>query len=154
MSAEVTIEGHLGQDPDVRFTPNGKAVTTLNLGCTASHQDRQSGEWVNDGDDLWIRAPFWGEEHTHFADELHKGDKVTVKGTLIRKVYTGRDDVARESLEVKFPRFLGVTPKIRNTGTYQQGRPGTTGYGSAPQGGSQDDPWATGGSTPGDEAPF
>ena len=144
MSATVTVTGNLGQDPAVRYTPSGKPVTELSIAATASHKDRATGQWVDDGEPLWIRAPFWGEDHTHLADALHKGDKVTVTGALVRRVFDRREGGQGESLEVKFPRFLGVVPRRPQTpeGT-SAARPNAAGQWDAPQGGQPGDPWAS-----------
>lgn len=136
MSAETTATGNLGQDPAIRYTPSGKQVLELRIACTASKKN-QGGQWEDDGDPLWVTAAFWGEGYEHLADQLHKGDKVSVSGTLVQRGWQGNDGQTRTSLELRFPRFLGVVPKR------QQG-----GYQAAPQGGQAGDPWATG------DAPF
>ena len=146
MSAIVTVTGNLGQDPIVRYTGAGKPVTELSIAATASHKDRTTGQWVDDGEPLWIKAPFWGEEHTHLADALHKGDKVTVTGALVRRVFDRREGGHGESLEVKFPRFLGVIPRSPRTepgvGT-SAARPNAAGQWDAVGGGQPGDPWGT-----------
>ena len=38
------IEGNLGQDPEVRYTASGTAVTNVSVATTDSWKDRQSGE--------------------------------------------------------------------------------------------------------------
>ena len=42
---KVIIVGHLGQDPEVRYTPKGSAVTGLSLATSESWRDKQSGEY-------------------------------------------------------------------------------------------------------------
>ena len=117
MAADITIEGNLGQDPEVRYT--------------------QNGNWEDDGDPLWVTAPFWGEQYGHLADALKKGDKVTVSGVLIQRGWEGNDGQRRTSLEIRFPRFRGVVPR-KNT-TQQQAS-----FNATP-GGRQGDPWANAG---------
>ena len=41
---KVILVGHLGQDPDVRYMPNGGAVASLTLATSETWRDRQSGE--------------------------------------------------------------------------------------------------------------
>ena len=72
MAADITVQGNLGQDPEVKFTPSGKQVTELRIAATASHKD-QNGQWVDDGDPLWVTASFWGEQHGYLADTLKMG---------------------------------------------------------------------------------
>lgn len=136
MAADITVQGNLGQDPEVKFTPSGKQVTKLRIAATASHKD-QNGQWVDDGDPLWVTAAFWGEQHDYLADTLKKGDKVTVTGLLVQRGWDSNDGQRRTSLEVKFPHFLGITPR-KNAGQQQASF-------NAPQGGRQGDPWANAG---------
>jgi single-strand binding protein len=132
MAADITVEGNLGQDPEVRYTQSGKQVTELRIAATASHKD-QNGNWEDDGDPLWVTATFWGEQYGHLADALKKGDKVTVSGVLIQRGWEGNDGQRRTSLEVKFPRFKGVIPR-KNTSQQQASF-------NAPQGRQAVDPW-------------
>ena len=129
MACDITVEGNLGADPEVKYTQTGQQITELRIAATASRKT-QDGNWEDDGDPLWVTASFWGEQHGHLADTLKKGDKVTVTG------WGGNDGQRRTSLEVKFPRFRGVIPR---KGGQQQ-----TGF-NAPKGGQQGDPWAQAG---------
>lgn len=158
MSAHVTLTGNLGRDPETRFTPQGQAVTTLSVACTRARKNRQTGQWEDDGDPLWITAAFWGQEHTYLADTLRKGDKVSLDGDLIRRAYTTRDGRAGESLELRYPRLLGIVPRPpqpgQPTGGYtssspqaqQAASPAAQAWGApaAPGGGQDGDPWAFG----------
>lgn len=132
MACDITVEGRLGADPEVKYTQDGKQITELRIAATASHKN-QNGQWEDDGDPLWVTAAFWGEQHGHLADILKKGDKVTVTGLLIQRGWDGNDGQRHTSLEVKFPRFRGTVPR-RNS--RQQ-----AGF-NAPGGGQQSDPWA------------
>lgn len=136
MAADITVEGNLGQDPEVRYTQSGKQVTEIRIAATASRKT-QDGNWEDDGDPLWVTASFWGEQYGHLADALKKGDKVTVSGVLIQRGWEGNDGQRHTSLEVKFPRFRGVIPR-KNTSQQQASF-------NAPQGGQQGDPWANAG---------
>lgn len=159
MSAHVTLTGNLGRDPETRFTPQGQAVTTLSVACTRARRDKQTGRWEDDGGPLWITAAFWGEEHTFLADILHKGQTVSLSGDLVRRAYTTRDGRAGESLELRYPRLLGVVPRPPQAapggqaGGYTSASPqaqqatseAAAAWGApAAPGGSQDDPWAVG----------
>lgn len=135
MACDITVEGNLGADPEVKYTQAGQQITELRIAATASRKT-QDGSWEDDGDPLWVTASFWGEQHGHLADTLKKGDKVTVTGLLIQRGWDGNDGQRRTSLEVKFPRFRGVIPR--------KGNPQQTGF-NAPKGGQQGDPWASAG---------
>lgn len=135
MACDITVEGNLGQDPEVRYTQSGQQITKLSIAATACRKT-QDGGWEDDGDPLWVAASFWGEQHGNLADILKKGDKVTVTGLLIQRGWDDNDGQRRTSLEVKFPRFRGVIPR--------KGGPQQASF-NAPQGWQQGDPRAQAG---------
>ena len=74
-----TIVGNLVDDPELRFTNNGIAVTNLRVAVTQRVQ--QDGEW-RDGDTSSLRVNVWRGQAEHLADSLSKGDRVMVIGRL------------------------------------------------------------------------
>ena len=94
----ITLTGHLGGDPKLRFTPNGSAVADLRV---ASTPRRKVGEeWV-DGETLWFDVSVWNSAAENIAASLHKGDKVTVAGELAQSTYTKDDGTSAVKLAVK-----------------------------------------------------
>lgn len=135
MACDITVEGNLGSDPEVKFLQSGEQITELRIAATHSKKNQQ-GQWEDVGDPLWVTASFWGEQYGYLADTLKKGDKVTVTGLLVQRGWDGNDGQRRTNLEVRYPRFRGVIPR-RNS--QQQ-----TSF-NAPQGGQAGDPWANAG---------
>ncbi|WP_099332707.1 single-stranded DNA-binding protein [Actinomyces minihominis] len=101
-------------DPVLRWTPQQKAVLDLRLNATASARDKVTNQWSDLGSPLWVGATFWDEEAKHLADVLHKGDRVTVEGTLVVETFQRRDGTEGHKYVLRFPRFLGVVPARRN----------------------------------------
>jgi single-strand DNA-binding protein len=126
MSAHITVTGNLGQDPELRWSQQGKAILGLSIGCTPRRLNKQTNEWENVGEDVWVRATFWEEEAQRLVEVLRKGSKVSVEGTLSRRVYQRSDGGQGESLELVGARFLGVVPKPQQP---------------APAPSAQQDPW-------------
>lgn len=87
---EPTIEltGHLGADPELRYTPNGAAVADLRIATTRRFK---TGEEWQDGETMWFEVAVWNRLAEHVRESLHKGDKVMVKGRLLQRSWT-RDD--------------------------------------------------------------
>ena len=135
MSTRITVTGNVGQEPELRFTQQGKAVLEVSVNGTRSQRDKQTSEWSDDGGQLWVRASFWERDAEHLASFLHKGDKVTISGDLVVEEYTTRDGTAGSKLVVRFPRFEGVIPK-RNAKPIQQAN--TASFGTP-----ANDPWGT-----------
>lgn len=87
---EPTIElsGHLGSDPTLRFTPNGKAVCDLRIATTPRRE--VGDQWV-DLETLWFTATCWKQLAENVASSFHKGDRVMVRGRLGVKTYKRSD---------------------------------------------------------------
>lgn len=116
MAARTTVTGNLGDTPVVKFTPSGTAALDLSIGCTPRRKDKNSGEWVDDGDPLWIRATLWAETAEAVAEmNLQRGARVSVEGTLKRRTYERNDGTRGESLELSSARFLGTAPRGRRS---------------------------------------
>ena len=147
MAMEATVTGSIAE-PELRYTAQGKAVLEVRIGATRRAKDKQSGEWGDDGSPLWVGSTFWEQEAERLAEFLTKGCKVSVFGTVVREEFQRKDGSAGEKLIIRFPRFLGFTPKAGNTPQASQDRfsvPSTsqagTGWGGAvngPQNGAQD----------------
>jgi single-strand DNA-binding protein len=136
MSFRGVVTGNLGSDPELKWTQQGKAVLGVSIGCTPRRLNRQSNEWENVGEDVWVRATFWEEEAQRLVEVLRKGSKVSVEGTLSRRTFQRNDGGQGESLELVGARFLGVIPRAQ-----QQSQPAY-----APQ--AQQDPWGAQGQQP------
>lgn len=133
MSMSTITEGRIAE-PQLRFTPQQRAVLELRICATCRRKDKTSGEWSDDGEPLWVSATFWDRDADRLADTLHKGDMVTVTGDLVIESYQGQDGVTREKHVIRFPRFKGVILKKGQTGTQAgTGSPNST----------QVDPWGT-----------
>ena len=146
MSIETTVTGRIA-DPELRYTQQGKAVLDLRICATRRALNKNTNEWADDGEPLWVSAPFWERDAEYLAEILGKGSEITVTGTLAMETYetpNGRGS----KLVVRFPRFKGLVPKRQNPSQAPQAafsgpnsqNPGgfTTPAMNAPQGGVQD----------------
>jgi single-strand DNA-binding protein len=89
----LTIAGHLGADPEVRFTSSGKKVTTLRV---ATHARRGSTD-----DTIWWRVTIWGEQFDKMIPYLKKGSPVVVCGDLQKpEIFTDRDGKPQISMNI------------------------------------------------------
>ena len=147
MSTRITVTGNVGQEPELRYTPQNKAVLEVSVNGTRSQKDKQTGQWSDDGGQLWVRASFWERDAEHLASFLHKGDKVTIQGDLVMEEYQTRDGGQGSKLVVRFPRFLGVVPRTPQNGAQQ-----FAGAANSPTVGEVD-PWTMQGPQNGTQAP-
>lgn len=89
----INIAGHLGADPETRFTPSGKKVTTLRVAT----RTRKNG---ND-DTIWWRVTIWGDQFDKLVSYLKKGSAVVVVGEMQKPdIFTDREGKAQISLEI------------------------------------------------------
>ena len=173
----ITVIGNLTADPEMRFTPSGAAVASFTVASTPRTFDRQAGEW-KDGQALFLRCSIWRDAAENVAESLTKGTRVIVQGRLVQRSYTTREGENRTVVEMQVDEIgpslryakaqvtrqprgggqSGPTAFGSGIGQPQQqapAQPPTAGTWQAPQGGTPNDPWATGSSTSiGDEPPF
>jgi single-strand DNA-binding protein len=104
MYTKLIIAGHLGNDPEMRYTPGGSAVTNFSVAANRSWKasDGSKGE-----ETIWFRVAAWGRMAEVCNEYLHKGRPVLVEGRLNPdsetggpRVWTGRDGQPRASYEV------------------------------------------------------
>jgi single-strand DNA-binding protein len=105
------IIGNLGSDPEMRYTPNGKAVTQFNVAVNQSTKNQQTGEWVEETD--WFRVTIWGDRAERMAENLRKGNKVFVEGRFRTRQFEGRDGQTRTALEITADSIVNLERRAR-----------------------------------------
>jgi len=89
----VHIAGHLGKDPETRFTPTGQKVTSF----TIATKQRKGKEDVT----IWVRVTIWGDRFDKMMPFLKKGSAVIVMGRMNPpSSYTDKEGRTQCSLEV------------------------------------------------------
>lgn len=87
------IAGHLGADPETRFTPSGQKVTTLRI-ATNSYQNGQDVT-------IWWRVTCWGDKFDKILPHLKKGSAIIVTGEMKKpEIYTDKEGRPQISLEL------------------------------------------------------
>ncbi|MCA9998761.1 MAG: single-stranded DNA-binding protein [Anaerolineales bacterium] len=76
----VILTGHLGRDPEMRYLPDGTAVTHLNLACNRRWSDKATG--TAQEETIWFRVSVWGRQAEAANQYLTKGRPVLVEGYL------------------------------------------------------------------------
>ena len=118
MYQSVTIIGHLGQDPEMRYTNTGVPVASFSVATKKSWTDNQGQRQEKT---VWFRVSSWQKQAEIVTQYLKKGSKVHVVGEIEEpRVFTDRDGNARSSLEM---RAFTVTFLDSRTDSQQQGGP-------------------------------
>jgi single-strand DNA-binding protein len=82
----IIVVGNLGRDPEMRYTPNGQAVTSFPV-ATNRQYTASNGESVKET--IWFRISVWGKQAESCNQYLKKGSKVLVEGRLTPDPKTG-----------------------------------------------------------------
>jgi single-strand DNA-binding protein len=105
------IIGNLGADPELRYTPSGKAVTNLRVAVNNNRRGAD-GEWVEET--MWIRVEVWDQAAERAAEQLRKGNKIYAEGQLRAREYDAADGQKRTSLELASARVVNLERRPRD----------------------------------------
>lgn len=94
---KVQFTGHLGGDPEMRYTAQGSAVTNFRVASNRSWKDRDGGAHE---DTEWFRVVAWDKLGEICNQYLTKGTRVYIEGRLQTRKYTDRDGQERYVSEV------------------------------------------------------
>lgn len=95
---KVILIGNLGNDPEVRYTPNGSAVANISLATSETWRDKQSGELQERTE--WHRVVFFNRLAEIVGQYLRKGSKIYVEGALRTRKWTDKTGAERYTTEV------------------------------------------------------
>ena len=91
------IVGRLGQDPSIRYMPNGNAVANFTVATSEQWKDQQGQKQEKTE---WHRITIYGKL-AEIADEyLHKGSNVYLEGRLQTREWTDQQQVKRYTTEI------------------------------------------------------
>ena len=93
----VMLLGHLGADPELRYTQGGQAVLNLRIATTESYLDRNK---VRQERTDWHNVVLWGKRGEALSKFLAKGSMVFVEGGLRTSSYDDKDGNKRYKTEV------------------------------------------------------
>jgi len=95
---KVIIIGNLGNDPEVKYMPNGGAVTNVTIATSESWKDKNSGEQKEKTE--WHRVVFFKRLAEIVGEYLKKGSKVYIEGKLQTRKWQDKDGNQRYTTEV------------------------------------------------------
>nr|WP_314493592.1 single-stranded DNA-binding protein [uncultured Pseudomonas sp.] len=122
---KVILVGTCGQDPEVRYLPNGNAVTNLSLATSEQWTDKQSGQKVERTE--WHRVSLFGKVAEIAGEYLRKGSQCYIEGKLQTREWE-KDGIKRYTTEIIVDingtmQLLGGRPQNQQGGNdgYNQG---------------------------------
>jgi single-strand DNA-binding protein len=84
--SQIIVAGSLSKEPEMRYTPSGKPVTTFSIPVNRGWKD-QAGQWVNET--TWHNITTWGNSAEACKQKLSKGSVILVVGRLQPDKNTG-----------------------------------------------------------------
>lgn len=109
MYQKITIIGRLGQDPEMRYTPDGTPVTSFSVATDRRWTD---GSGQQQQRTIWFRVSAWRRLAETASQYLTKGQLIFVEGELQEpRVFQGRDGEWRTSLEIRADNIKFLSPR-------------------------------------------
>lgn len=109
MFQELLIVGTLGRDPEMRYTPEGKATATISV---ATNRKTAKG----DEETTWFRVTCWDKTAEYVNKFMQKGSKIVVRGRLVvdpvshgPRIYTRQDGTPAANFEVVAETVKGIS---------------------------------------------
>jgi single-strand DNA-binding protein len=100
---KVILVGNLGRDAELRYTPGGAAVATLNMATTEVWNDK-SGQRQEKTE--WHRVVLWGKTAESLSEYLTKGKQIYVEGRLQTRQWDDKDGNKRYTTEIRSDRVV------------------------------------------------
>ncbi len=103
---KVILVGNLGQDVELKYISDGRAVTTLSVATSDSWTDKNTGQKVDKTE--WHRVSLFGKLAEIASQYLHKGSKVYVEGSLRTQKWQDKTGADRYTTEIVVSGFNGT----------------------------------------------
>ena len=94
---KVMIIGHLGRDPEMRYTPSGRPVASFSVAVSRNWKS-SNGERKSETE--WFKIVAWGRLAEICKEYLHKGQQVYIEGRLQTRKWEDKEGQQRTSVEV------------------------------------------------------
>ena len=131
---KVILVGNLGQDPDVRYMPNGNAVANISVATSETWKDKNTGEQQERTE--WHRVVLFRRLGEIAGEYLKKGSKVYIEGRLQTRKWQDQNGQDRYTTEIVGDNMQMLDS--RGGGTAPMGGGGGGGMGASSQSSSND----------------
>ena len=117
---KVILVGHLGRDPDTRYSPDGSAITNVSVATSNKWKDKSSGDMKEETE--WHRVTFFGRLAEIAEEYLSKGSLCYVEGRLKTRKYKDKEGVEKYATDIIAERLQLLGGKKEGGGESGGGR--------------------------------
>lgn len=125
---KVILVGNLGNDPEVRYSQSGSAITTISVATSESWKDKDGNPQERTE---WHRVKFFGRLAEIAGEYLKKGRQVYIEGSLRTEKYTDKNGIERYTTDIiaSEMQMLGGNPGMVGESGERAERPARSGAG-------------------------
>ncbi len=95
---KVILVGNLGQDPEIRYTSSGSAVTNISIATSERWKDKQTGDFKDQTE--WHRVVLFTRLAEIAGEYLKRGSKVYIEGKLRTRKWQDNNNVEKQTTEI------------------------------------------------------
>ena len=106
---KVMIIGHLGRDPEMRYTPSGRSVTTFTVACTRTWN---SADGERHTETEWFNVITWGNLAETCKQHLTRGNQIYIDGRLQTRRWEDSEGCKHASVEIVANEILNLGDRI------------------------------------------
>ncbi len=117
---KVILVGNLGQDPELRYTPSGAAVTNFSIATNEVWKDKEGNQQERTE---WHRVVLWTRLAEVAGEYLKKGSKVYIEGRLQTRSWEDKEGVKKYTTEVIGDNMTMLDAKGEGGGTASSASP-------------------------------
>lgn len=111
---KIVVMGNLTKDPELRYTPKGNAVCTLNIAVNERERDTKTGDQTDRV--TYFKATAWGKQAEAITQYFERGSEIYVEGKFRPETWTDRDGKERVTFGIQVTDFNFTGGTNRNNG--------------------------------------
>ena len=108
---KIMIIGNVGSDPEMRYTPNGAAVTSFSV---ATNYRYTTADGQQNDETQWFRVSAWNKQAETLNQYVVKGMKIFIEGRVSSNAWTDKEGQARATIEVNCTNFEFLSRENQN----------------------------------------
>ena len=110
---KITVLGNLTRNPELRYTPQGTPVCTLNVASNERERDPKTKEYVDRA--TFFRATAWGAKAEIIAKHFERGSEIYIEGRFRPEEWTDREGRPRVTFGIQVANFNFTGGSNRNS---------------------------------------